>query len=50
MKGPLATLASVFYTLSHLQTYPVRITLDDEVIEQDVVGIMVMNMPYGEAG
>ncbi len=50
LKGPLAILASVFYTLSHLQTYPVRITLDDEVIEQDVVGIMVMNMPYGGGG
>ena len=50
LKGSLAILASVAYTLRNLRTYPVEITLDNQVIVEDVVGIMVMNMPYGGGG
>lgn len=50
LKGPLAILASVAHTLKHLRTYPVKITLDHQELEEDVVGIMVMNMPYGGGG
>ncbi|HHT72324.1 MAG TPA: diacylglycerol kinase family lipid kinase [Firmicutes bacterium] len=50
LTGSLAILASVAYTLRNLRTYPVEITLDNQVIVEDVVGIMVMNMPYGGGG
>lgn len=50
LKGPLAILASVGYTLKNLRTYRVQITLDDDVFEQDVAGILVMNMRYGGGG
>src|SRR5690554_2771507 len=49
-KGPMAILASVAHTLKHLQSYPVKITLDDQVLEREVLGIMVMNMPFGGGG
>ena len=50
LKGPAAILAGVAHTLKHLKSYDVKITLDEEVLERNVLGILVMNMPYGGGG
>lgn len=49
-KGSAAFLAGVVATISHLRTYPVRITIDGKAMERNVVGIFVMNMPFGGGG
>lgn len=50
IKGPAAFLAGVASTLRNLRHYQARITVDDQVVEKDVVGVFVMNMPYGGGG
>lgn len=49
-KGSLAILASLVSTIRNLQSYPVRITIDDITLEKNVVGVFLMNMPYGGGG
>ena len=49
-KGSLAILASVVSTIRNLQSYPVRITIDGITLEKNVVGVFLMNMPYGGGG
>lgn len=49
-KGQIAFLISVISTINHLKSYPVRITIDGKIIEKEVVGLFVMNMPYGGGG
>lgn len=49
-KGQLAFLISVVSTINHLKSYPVRITIDGQVMEKEVIGLFVMNMPYGGGG
>lgn len=50
IKGSAAFLVSLVATLRALRHYPVRITLDGKTMEKDVVGVFVMNMPYGGGG
>ncbi len=49
-KGQLAFLTSVISTVRHLKSYPVRITIDGQVFEKEVIGLFAMNMPYGGGG
>lgn len=49
-KGSLAFLTSVVATIRDLRSHPVRITIDGQVLEKEVVGIFAMNMPYGGGG
>jgi YegS/Rv2252/BmrU family lipid kinase len=50
INGSAAFLAGVAATLRNLRHYQVRITVDGKVLEKDVVGVFVMNMPYGGGG
>ncbi len=50
IKGSAAFLAGVAATLRNLRHYQVRITVDGKVLDKDVVGVFVMNMPYGGGG
>lgn len=49
-KGSLAILAGLVSTLRSLQSYPIKISIDGMVMEKNVVGVFLMNMPYGGGG
>lgn len=50
LKGSLAFFAATYKTLSSLQVEPVRIELDDEIIETRVVSVTISNMKYAGGG
>lgn len=50
IKGKPAFLSAVVATIHNLRSIPVRVTIDNRVIEKEVVGVFVMNMPYGGGG
>ena len=50
IKGSAAFLAGVAATLRHLRHYEARINVDGRVVEEDVVGVFAMNMPYCGGG
>ncbi|MDI9419168.1 MAG: diacylglycerol kinase family lipid kinase [Bacillota bacterium] len=50
IKGSPVFLAGVFHTIRHLQCYRAQISIDDAKIETDVVGVVLMNMPWGGGG
>ena len=50
IKGSPAFLMGVASTLRHLRHYSLRITVDGQVLDKDVVGVFVMNMPHGGGG
>lgn len=50
LKGPLAILVSVYYTLRNLQSYQVELTVDGTSYSRSIVGLLLMNMPYGGGG
>lgn len=49
-KGQSAFLAGVVATVRSLRTYPVKITIDEKVLQKQVVALFVMNMPYSGGG
>lgn len=49
-KGQSAFIAGVIATLRTLRTYPVKLTIDGQVIKKEVVALFVMNMPYSGGG
>lgn len=50
IKGQLAFLSAVIATIRNLKSFPVRVTIDGQVLEKNTVGIFVMNMPFGGGG
>lgn len=48
--GKAAYLSAVWKTLKHLKAVPVTITVDDRALSADIVGVLLMNMPYGGGG
>jgi len=50
LKGSLAFFAATYKTLSALKAEPVRIELDDEIIETKVVSVTISNMKYAGGG
>lgn len=50
ISGPPVFLAAVAKTIHNLHSYQVQVTVDDYHIETDMVGIIMMNMPYGGGG
>lgn len=50
LKGSPVFLASVAKTIRELESYRVKITLDHKEIDTKVVGVVLMNMPYGGGG
>lgn len=50
LKGKLAFLAAVVATVHNLRSFPVQVTIDGQVLEKTVLGLFVMNMPYGGGG
>lgn len=50
LKGKLAFLAAVVATVHNLRSFPVKVTIDGQVLEKTVLGLFVMNMPYGGGG
>lgn len=50
LKGSPVFLAAVAQTIRELESYQVRITIDQKVIDTKVVGVVLMNMPYGGGG
>lgn len=49
-KGSAAFLAGVVATIRNLRSWPVKITIDGTVIEQEVIALFALNMPYGGGG
>ena len=50
LKGKPAFLAAVAATVRNLKSFPVRINIDGQIIEKTVIGLFVMNMPFGGGG
>ena len=50
LKGSLAFLAGTYKALSCLKAEPIRIELDDEIIEMKAVNVTVSNMKYAGGG
>lgn len=50
IKGKPAFLSAVVATLHNLRSFPVEIKIDQAVIEKEVIGVFVMNMPFGGGG
>ena len=50
LKGSLAFLAATYKALSSLKAEPVRIELDDEIIETEVISVTISNMKYAGGG
>lgn len=49
-KGPLAIIGGVISTIRHLKTHPLKITIDGNIFEKEVAGLLIMNMPYAGGG
>lgn len=50
IKGKPAFLSAVAATVRNLKSFPVEIDIDGKHIQRDIVGLFVMNMPYGGGG
>lgn len=50
LQGSFAYLAATYKTLSSLKAEPVRIELDDEIIETKVISVTISNMKYAGGG
>lgn len=50
IKGPLAILFSVYRVLSKLRSYKVKIQLDHEWIEEEVMGVFILNTRFTGGG
>lgn len=50
IKGSPVFLAAVVQTIRDLQSYRAQITIDEMEIDTDVVGVVLMNMPWGGGG
>lgn len=50
LKGPIVFTAAIIKTIHNLKIYPINITIDDETRQLSVVGVVLMNMPYGGGG
>ncbi len=50
LRGKLAFLSAVMATVRNLNAFPVKINVDGREMTEKVVGLFVMNMPYGGGG
>ncbi len=49
-KGSAAFLAGIVATIRRLKSFPVKITVDGQTMEKQIIALFVLNMPYGGGG
>ncbi|NMB38209.1 MAG: diacylglycerol kinase family lipid kinase [Firmicutes bacterium] len=49
-KGSIVFTAAIIKTIHDLKVHPINITIDGETRQHSVVGVILMNMPYGGGG